>query len=61
MNVEDATRILADNLAERVVIRVANHEGTSLPRIIADEVERMLLRIADKQGWIEWPRHQIRN
>ena len=53
--------ILADNIAERVVVRMAQHEERSLPRIIADEVQKMLGRIAEKQGWEEWPCDQIRS
>jgi hypothetical protein len=55
MKISDATRILADNIAKSVVVRIAHHDGASLPIIIADEVQMMLLRIAEKQGWKEWP------
>ncbi len=55
MKLGDATRVLADNIAEEVVVRVARHENKSLPAIIAEEVQSMLMRIAEKQGWKEWP------
>lgn len=61
MKIDDATRMLADNISERVVVRVARHEERSLPMIIADEVQKMLIRIAEKQGWEQWPSDQIRS
>ena len=61
MKIEDAVRILGSNLAERVVVRIARHEETSLPMMIQEEVSALLIRIADKQGWKEWPSNQVRN
>jgi hypothetical protein len=60
MDLETATRVLADNLADGVVVCVARHDVRSLPTIIADEVRCLLLRIAEKQGWSEWPNYQIK-
>ena len=42
-------------------MRVARRDEQSLLLIIEDEVKKLLQRIAEKQGWAEWPSNQVRN